>query len=385
MTAVIFPTEARLKLLLAEDETVTRRLVARQLSDRFQVFEAKDGLEAVALFEQHAPDLVLLDVQMPNLDGKQAAHRISELAGDRYVPILLMSAFDELEHVINALASGADDFLPKPFNARLFESKLGVFLRVREMQQRLLDQNRALQAFQQETVEEQTMARRVFEKLLERGQLDDPRLRMVLSPLSVFNGDVVMAANTPGGGFRWMLGDIAGHGLAGALGTIPLVGAFHRMADIGVPREATLHMNAELRDTMPTGVFCAAAVLELDPTRTRLTVMNAGIPGIYVRRATSAEVVTVPSLNLPLGIVANRDYEVRTTEVAVGPGDRIFTMSDGIAECAAPDGALFGNQHVATLLGQGSARGAFDALITAVYEFTGGHQSDDVSLVEVEA
>ena len=371
----------RLKVLVADDDRVARRLVVGSLRGRFEVVEASDGVEAVDLFRAETPDIVLLDVDMPRMNGVDAAGAMRELAGDRFVPILLVSALDAVPTLVAGLARGADDFLPKPFSPRVFDSKLSVFLRIRDMQERLKDQMRELSAYRQKTEEEHALAQEVFARILERGAINDPRVKVAASPLSMFNGDVVLTAQTPSGAFRWMLADVTGHGLSGALGTVPLATIFYRKTRDGLelPRRLTA-MNEELRANLPSRLFCAAAALELDPDRRRLTVCNAGMPDVLVLRA-SGELTALSSKNVPLAVTSTFDAEYDVLEVA--PGERIFAVSDGVVECQNPQGEMFGAARLHAALVVGPPDEAFATLLAETAAFSEGLQSDDVSVLEV--
>ncbi len=102
------------RILIAEDETIIR-LDLRELLERagFEVCaEARDGVEAVELARQTQPDLAVLDVKMPRLDGIEAARRI---LGDRPIPIVMLTAFDQQELVARAVEAGVFGYLVKPF------------------------------------------------------------------------------------------------------------------------------------------------------------------------------------------------------------------------------------------------------------------------------
>lgn len=369
----------KLKVLVADDDAVARRVVVGTLRGRFEIYEAADGAQALEAFVAHEPDLVLLDVDMPIKNGVEVAEQMRSLAGDRYVPILLVSGMDEVSTLVEGLSRGADDFLPKPFNRRVFDSKLAVILRIRDMQERLRDQMRELEQFRQTTQEEHALAQEVFGRILARGS-QGRGLRVSASPLAMFNGDVVLTSATPAGGFRWMLADVAGHGLSGAIGTVPLSSLFHRSTNHGYTlREVLIAMNEELRAMLPSRLFCAAVALELDPSRKRLTVCNAGMPDVQVLQA--GQLRHVGSKNLPLAILDHMDPQFDVLEVE--PGDRVFTVSDGIIECQDSQGQMFGVERLCELLTTGTPETAFDRLLAAVSAFSGGLQSDDVSVTEV--
>jgi len=88
------------------------------------VILAENGLEAVQRFEEQHPDLILLDIMMPIMDGFEAARRIKAASQDKWVPIILLSALNRDENLVEGLESGADDYLTKPINFVVLEAKL---------------------------------------------------------------------------------------------------------------------------------------------------------------------------------------------------------------------------------------------------------------------
>lgn len=105
---------ARMKrILLAEDELALRDFVSRNLRARgFEVLEASNGLEAMALWSQEEPHLLILDIMMPRMDGLEVCRRVREHST---VPIIVLTALDAESDKVTALDLGADDYLTKPF------------------------------------------------------------------------------------------------------------------------------------------------------------------------------------------------------------------------------------------------------------------------------
>ncbi len=107
----------RRKILVADDESSIREILTLQLARMgYAVLPAEDGEEAVALYEAESPDLVLLDVMMPRLNGLDACQRIRALEkkSGRRVPILFLTARDSTHDKTSAALSGGDDFVAKP-------------------------------------------------------------------------------------------------------------------------------------------------------------------------------------------------------------------------------------------------------------------------------
>jgi two-component system, OmpR family, response regulator len=121
-------TEEQLpRLLVVDDEPNIRELLSASLRfSGFEVATAATGHEALAAAERHMPDLVLLDVMLPDLDGFQVARRLQE---SRHVPILFLTARDAIEDKVTGLTLGADDYVTKPFSLEEVVARIQSVLR----------------------------------------------------------------------------------------------------------------------------------------------------------------------------------------------------------------------------------------------------------------
>jgi PAS domain S-box-containing protein len=114
-----------LRVLIVDDSPVSRRILEVFLSRLgHSVFSARDGDEALKIFAHERPDLVILDVLMPGMDGYEVARLIRAGQGEQWMPIVFLSALDREEDIINGFAAGCDDFIAKPFSFALLEAKL---------------------------------------------------------------------------------------------------------------------------------------------------------------------------------------------------------------------------------------------------------------------
>src|SRR5574343_409275 len=110
-----------------------------------EVILAENGEEAVKKFESESPDLVLLDIMMPVMDGFEAARRIKAMTRDRWTPVIFLSALNRDENLVEGLDAGADDYLTKPINFIVLEAKLRSMQRSLAMQQASIDSLRRVQ------------------------------------------------------------------------------------------------------------------------------------------------------------------------------------------------------------------------------------------------
>jgi len=122
-------------ILVVDDDEINRTLLVRRLTpEGHTVRVARDGLEALAAVEEAVPDLVLLDVMMPHLDGFDVCRRLRERPHTRAVPVILLTALRDREDRLRGLEAGADDFITKPFDGAELTARVRSLLRVRYFQ-----------------------------------------------------------------------------------------------------------------------------------------------------------------------------------------------------------------------------------------------------------
>jgi len=134
-------------ILVVDDTATNRQILAvflKKLGHKVEL--AEDGAQAVGLFSSKAYDLVIMDVMMPVMDGYEATRRIKAMCGDRWVPVIFLSALDKDENLVTGLEAGGDDYLPKPVNFVVLEAKLRSLSRALALRRELEDERRFSQA-----------------------------------------------------------------------------------------------------------------------------------------------------------------------------------------------------------------------------------------------
>ncbi|GAB1258087.1 two-component system response regulator HsbR [Aurantivibrio plasticivorans] len=380
--------QSNLKILIADD-TDTDRLILQTIVSKegHQVICARDGVEAVEQFEKERPDIVLLDALMPNLDGFGAARQIKELAGEELIPIIFLTSLTETESLVKCLDAGGDDFLQKPYNRVILQAKIKSFNRMREMHRTMLEQRDQIQIHNNHLIQEQTVAKQVFDNVAHSGCLDAANVRHYLSPMAVFNGDVLVAALRPSGSMMVLLGDFTGHGLPAAIGAMPLASTFYGMVQKGFALSDILReINQKLKSILPVGVFCCATFLEVDFHERTVTAWNGGLPDCLIYRPKTGTVDHIKSKHLPLGVLSNIQMKVDCLHFELDPGDKVYMWSDGIHEARDGAGEMFGEERLLnTFHNSNNKPSLFDDVMAAVQGFIGDNEADDdLSLVEIE-
>ena len=135
------------RILVVEDDPLARSILTRRLQfEGHEAETAESGLQALDRLERAdaAPfDVVLLDIEMPELDGYETLSRIKENEGLRHIPVIMISGVDELESIVRCIEMGATDYLPKPFDAAILRARLNASLaekRLRDLELEYLEQ-----------------------------------------------------------------------------------------------------------------------------------------------------------------------------------------------------------------------------------------------------
>jgi diguanylate cyclase (GGDEF)-like protein len=134
------------KVLVADDSRIYRKLVEQTLSGKqYTVLFAKNGQEAIDLFTEHQPSLVITDWMMPDLTGIELCERIRNHSRNSYTYIIILTGITEKDELVKGLAAGADDYLTKPFHSNELLARVGVGRRIVELHRQLEAKNVLLQ------------------------------------------------------------------------------------------------------------------------------------------------------------------------------------------------------------------------------------------------
>ena len=138
--------ESSTRILVVDDVADNVDILDARLSSRgYEVVTATNGEEALQRVRDSLPHLILLDVMMPGMDGREVARRIKDDDGLPFIPIILVTALSEADDVVQGLESGADDYISKPYNFRELEARVRAMLRIKALQDELDQKNRELE------------------------------------------------------------------------------------------------------------------------------------------------------------------------------------------------------------------------------------------------
>lgn len=375
------------KTILIVDDVATNRILIKQIfssMNDYDVVEAVDGNDAINKYEEHKPDLILMDIMMPDMDGKEATTIIKEKMQGDYVPIIFVTALNTNESLAAALESGGDDYISKPFNIDILLSKVQAHLRIRELTQQINNKNIALDNANQNLMREKNIIQHFFEKALKQSYLDENIIKYHMSSMSAFNGDLLLVERAPNGGLYLVMGDFSGHGLTAAMGTLPVAMIFFKMvANSCSVSGIAAEINSQLNKLMPSGMFFTATILEINRQGNVLTAWMGGMPENYWFSKNGELKGLMHSQHMPLGILDNADFNPLCQTLHVEPDDKIYLYSDGIIEAKNSEGEIFGDDRLKTVLLENDSD-RFNQVMQSFHDFTGtDNQNDDVTFVEL--
>jgi len=170
-------------LLVADDEPDMLRFLKSQLSPHYSVLEAVDGHQAIEKASQFLPDIILLDMMMPEKDGLQSCREIREHTPTQSIPIILLTARADEETKLKALEAGASDFLAKPFSTTELHVRIKNLVESHQYQRKVSKQNQALESTIEQLKETETQLVQT-EKLASLGRLSAGIIHEINNPLN---------------------------------------------------------------------------------------------------------------------------------------------------------------------------------------------------------
>ncbi|ATC93976.1 fused response regulator/phosphatase [Pseudoalteromonas tunicata] len=372
-----------MRILVVDDQQLNRTLLTFMLkAEGYEVESVENGQLALDIIPDYQPDIILLDVLMPVLNGYEVAPKIKEMSQDVYLPIIFITALDDQNSLQRCLEVGGDDFLSKPFDKVILSAKIKAHSRTRELSKKAYQQNQLLEYHQNETEREHEIVEHIFANALQERLVVPDLIEYHMSPASMFNGDMFLVAPSPVGGIYVLLGDFTGHGLAAAIGALPTSKVFYSMAHKGLSvGDIAAELNSVLTQLLPEHMFCAATIIELSSSGRSFSAWLGGLPDSYVLAADGSVKRTLESQHMALGILDDHEFERDIVHFEVDNSDRILVFTDGIIEAADKNDEYFGEERLLAVIASSSDAGIND-LVSAVKEFSGDiAQQDDLSLV----
>jgi phosphoserine phosphatase RsbU/P len=384
------PPGAGPRILVVDDNDDNRYTLTLylELEGYTDVAVAHDGEEAIARLTTSPFDLVLLDVMMPKVDGYQVLAWLQGQPQLRDLPIIMISALNEMDSVVRCIELGAVDYLLKPFNPVLLKARLGATLD----KKRLHDQvNKHLARLEKELEAARKlqigMVPHVFPTPTANIPID---LYAMMEPAHEVGGDLYDFFTTADGRLCFLVGDVSGKGMPAALfmartkSLVRIATELMRGADGGSasPSDIVGRVNRELSQSNDDMMFVTMFFAMLAPATGEILFCNAGHNAPY--RLKGSELVPIDhARGIVLGVRPDAAHE--TGRLTLAAGETIYLFSDGVTEAANPAYELFSEERLESVLrrlGGSTSADVVNAVAAEVKRFAGAAEpSDDITML----
>lgn len=371
------------RILVIDDNRDNRDVLSRRLArDGHMVVVAADGRTALSLLDEQPFDLVLLDLIMPEMSGIEVLSRLKAQPATAGLPVIMISSLDEVDSVVRCIATGAEDYLAKPFNPVLLRARIEACLekkRLRDVERQFIE--------------------RVERDLALAGQLQISALpeafpdiagvvgHGLMIPAREVGGDLYEFIPLADGRLGVAVGDVAGKGIPGALFMTMTCALLRMTAELGLsPGECLARLNDALSFRNNQMMFVTLIYAILDRRNGRLTYASGGHPPPFLLRHEGRVECCPPEAGgPPLGFQPGARFAEHTLEF--GEGDSLLLYSDGVTEAFDGEGRMFGDDRLYRLLASGHhgpPERLADVVLEAVQAFAhGAPQADDITCVAV--
>lgn len=371
------------KVLLVDDDLFMRTLLRTQLeAAQYQVIEAKDGQQCLDAYQQYYPDIVLMDAQMPEMDGFTCCSKLKQLPNGIHTPVLMVTGLDDAASVNLAFKVEATDYITKPINPNVLLGRLRRILQATRAEAALRKQHALLQT-------ELHQAAKYVSALLPKPYQEKVIINRQFQPSLQLGGDALDYYWLDDDNLAIYLIDVAGHGVKSALLSVSILNILRTkslpQADFFSPSSVLNGLNQvfQMSDrgedyfTMWYGIYnCQSR---------QLTYASAGHPpALLVSLESQHPVKQLDTGGIPVGMFPEFDFENHSQ--AVESNTHLYIFSDGVYEIPQPEGKIWGIENFISLLKdyqQANANG-LNYVLNKVKDVNGEPSlEDDFSLIEV--
>ncbi len=382
------PDFSKCRVLVVEDEKSNQTLLCRFLNiiGIQDIDIASDGLEALYKVADKKPDLIILDLTMPRMNGYEVLHHLKSTEQTRNIPVLIQTASDTRETRDQAFKLGATDFLIKPINPLAFFARVKVHLENRLLIKHLKNQLAQIDeelASAQKMQEQLLPTPQVLAEVREKYHLD---IAQFFEPSSRLGGDFWQLFPISDHEVGIYICDFSGHGVSAALNTFRLHAIITSMnRKITTPSAFLMELNRRLLLLLPRGQFATFFFGIWNVKSKTITYSAAGAPRPILK--SGRKKVFLQTRGMPLGITQRPEYT--DYKVKFKKGDSILLFSDALSESPNAAGERLGEEgfakQIARAFSAKTAQRVIDGVMDRFFEFTKPPLPDDATAVFVRS
>jgi phosphoserine phosphatase RsbU/P len=383
MSATAQPAPSSQKLILIVDDTpVNLGVISGALKDLYKTKVATNGEKALAIASaEEKPDLILLDVMMPGMDGYEVCTRLKANPVTREIPVIFLTGQTGVEDETRGFDVGAVDYVHKPFSPAVVKARVRSHILLREARAQLAAQLLALN-------NELEMARQIQLSILPHSLPKLPGLDIAARflPMTSVAGDFYDFIPIDDTHLGILIADVSGHGLPSALiASMLQVALTAQVGHASEPAKVLCGLNRALCGKF-THNFVTAAYVYVDLEKNLIRYAGAGHPPVLQWRNSTGKTAKILENGLVLGMFEEAAYQA--LEFTPEPGDRYVLYTDGVLEAANPAEEMYGDARFMNFLAANKSLAAdefADSFLKEIANWTGATaaqgQQDDITLL----
>jgi len=381
------PPPPKGRVLVVDDDEGNRTILLRRLSRLgHEVTLAGDGQEALARLRRGPFDLLLLDIQMPGMNGYQVLETMKTDPALAQVPVIVLSASDDTARVVRCIEMGAEDYLSKPFDPILLRARIHACLEKNQLRTREREAFEALRRSQKILSDQLAEAAQYVRSLLPAPLVHGPvRAEWRFLPSEQLGGDAFSYHWLDEKHFAFYVLDVCGHGIGAALLSVSVMNVLNNRSipnvDFRDPGAVLSALNRTFTMEKQNNMYFTIWYGVYSPARRELAFACGGHPPVVL--VSSAESAALP-LTAPGALVGFIEASYPTQRRALPAGSRLYVFSDGVYELERPNGRTVQLDEFISELGLPDPGSKLDAILEwATNVRAGGGFEDDISILEI--
>ena len=366
-------------ILIVDDNPANVEILQMRLAaNDYEIITASDGEAGLALARDRQPDLILLDIMMPKMDGFEVCRRLKGDASLPFMPIIMVTAKTDSKDVVAGLEAGGDEYLTKPVDHASLVARVKSMLRIKSLHDTVLEQSAQLQA----QLETATRIQSLFWP-------DIPELTggshiwAAAVPAAYVSGDLYDVIPLPDGSLLAYVADVSDKGVPAALVMAALSTKIRSEARNKYEIDKLLEIvnNSLYRLASEEGFFATIVIVRYWPDNGKTQIALAGhLQPMWIAEGGIGDLPPIDGVSL--GVAPDLRYAKK--EIVLSAGESVLLFTDGIIEAENADNVLFGNDRLLDSIMSTKGPPWGKALLSSVRQWQGeAPVSDDLTILEI--
>jgi sigma-B regulation protein RsbU (phosphoserine phosphatase) len=363
-------------ILLVDDNPTNLQVLFQTLDGvGCKLLVAKNGEMALSIANKARPDLILLDIMMPDIDGYEVCRQLKSVPATADIPVIFLSALGDTEDKVKGLQLGAVDYITKPFQPDEVIARVNTHLTIHRLK-------REVESRKDQLEHELKVVSEVQQKLLPKQlpAIDGFKLAAHYETSRYAGGDYYDIIELPDNHWGFLIADAEGHSAPAAVLMAMTCALFRAYPDTTTDPAKMLHYLNEHLCKVAEPSFMTALYAVYDANQKTMRIARAGQPLPMIYRFSEKQAVEFPCPGVyPLGIEPY-EIEIPVTETKLEAGDRFLVYTDGVSERFNTEEDIYGEKRVLRLLAIDSVdnpRDVLAAIMADVERFAGERPADD--------